>query len=121
MSKIFLKSAITGDLIAVPVDSIEGVSSRPRGGSVVKRRGRDNLLVTETVEQVQDRIDAVRLPFVHKNTVQQSTQVVTKTQVVPVPVYRPKTMTEDILTTAAGVGLGVFGGELLGDLFDSIF
>lgn len=117
MSKIFLTSGVTGALISISIDQIEEIVPRISGnGSVVKRRGRDNLLVVESVEQVRIKIEnlAPPKPKPTQQIVQQQVRVVQ-------PVYRPKTRSDDVLDTAMGVGLGVIGASIVEDLLDNFF
>lgn len=117
MSKIFLTSAVTGDLIGVSIDQIESIAPRISGkGSVVKRRGRDSLLVVESVEQVRIRIEnlAPPMPKPMQHVVHQQVSVVQ-------PVYRPKSRSDDVLDTAMGVGLGVIGASIVEDFLDNFF
>lgn len=117
MSKIFLTSAITGALVSISIDQIEEIVPRISGnGSVVKRRGRDNLLVVESVEQVRIRIEnlAPPMPKPMQQVVHQEVRVVQ-------PVYRPKSRSDDVLDTAMGVGLGVIGASIVEDFLDNFF
>lgn len=124
MSKIFVKSLRTGNLVAIPVEIIEEVR-KSYSGTVIVRRNKDNLLTAESVEEVQSKIEvAVYGKPRTQQTVVQQVQVVQRPAVryvAPAPTYRPESRSDSIIDTAIGVGAGMVLGDIVSDFLEDLF
>lgn len=122
MSKICVKSRVTNNMVFIPVNLVEDIFQNNLGHTVIRRVGKENIRVYESMEEVRRKVD-VALGTQHIR--EQQAQVVHNTVVVTTPPvargYRPATRSADILDTAIGVGAGIVIGDVVSDFLTGFF
>lgn len=109
---ITVRSRRTGNHISIRVSDIIEVRPRAAGSDII-RHGKPVLGVTQTAEEVERLID----PPVQ----QPSVTVRNQTTVNHVHLQQPRNRSSSIVDTAIGVGAGIVGAEIVGEVLDNVF
>lgn len=118
MSRICVKSRRTNNLVFIPAHKIVQVGTDEKGHTFIDREDNTRLRVYESLDHVNSMIQQA---YGYKPA-PQSQQIVQQTQVRVVnQPYRPQSRSNSIIDTAVGVGAGIVGAEIVGEVIDSLF
>lgn len=109
---ITVRSRRTGNSISIRVSDIIEVIPRPTGSDIV-RKDKPVLGVTQSAGEVERMIDP---PVQQSVSVRQTTQHTTNHVHV-----QPRQRSSSVVDTAIGVGAGILGAEVVGEIIDSVF
>ena len=109
---ITVRSRRTGNLVNIRVSDIVEVLPRPVGCDII-RHGKPALGVTQSAADVEHMIDPPAQPSVTVRT--------QNTTVNHVHVQQPRQRSSSIVDTAIGVGAGIVGAEIVGEVLDNVF
>ena len=128
MSKICVKSRVTNNMVFIPVHLVEDIFLNNLGQTVIRRTGKENIRVYESMDEVRRKVDVAygtqQIREQQVQVVRETVRHVEKPVYVPVPVsrgYRPESRSDSIIDTAVGIGAGIVLGDIVGDMLGGLF
>lgn len=128
MSKICVKSRVTNNMVFIPVHLVEDIFLNNLGQTVIRRTGKENIRVYESMDEVRRKVDVAygtqQIREQQVQVVRETVRHVEKPFYVPVPVsrgYRPESRSDSIIDTAVGIGAGIVIGDIVGDVLGGLF